>query len=266
MSSHWDDPAEMLTRAQVARGQGDRDLAYQLYARASELSPQDPTAWQGRAETATSTDEALVSYAYASALNTENKPLGRTLDAVLAQRIQDATRNDAPLLVALGQELAEVGLTERARALLERAAELDTSSTDALVWLAGVAPDDQAQLDYLNRALETNPRDPRARAGVLSAQLPPSPSSPVSVGERFSGLSAAPAADRPTESATIERLRKLRETVPPADSKRVPAPSPRDEFQKLAPGTDTRLRNFLVILLVLVALLAVIGSVLMQLR
>lgn len=265
MSSHWDDPTEMLTRARAARGQGDRDLAYQLYARASELSPQDPNAWQGRAETASSSDEALVSYAYASALDTENKPLGRALDAVLAQRIQEADKSDVPLLVALGQELAEVGLTERARTLLERAADLDSSSTDALVWLAGVAPDDQARLDYLNRALATNARDPRARAGALSAKLPAPPTSPVSVSERFAALSAVTTGESAGESATMERLRKLRETVPPGESKRVTAPPPREEFQMLAPGTDTRLRNSLIILLVIVALLVVVGLVLMQL-
>ncbi len=60
MSNNWDDPAEMLSRAQAARTQGDRALAYQLDARASELTPQDAQAWQGRAETATSTETPLV--------------------------------------------------------------------------------------------------------------------------------------------------------------------------------------------------------------
>lgn len=266
MSSNWDDPAEMMTRARAARGQGDRALAYQLYARASELSPQDATAWQGRAETASSADEALVSYAYASALDTQNQSLGRTLDAAVAQRIQQADKNDVPLLVALGQELAEVGLPEQARSLLERAAELDPSSTDALVWLAGVAPDDQKQLDYLNQALATNARDPRARAGMLSVKLP-SPAQPsLPIAERFASLGSAPASDTVTETATMERLRKLRATVPPSDSKPPVTPPPLEEFRNLVPDSDTRLRNFLVLLLVLVVLLGIVGLVLLQLR
>ena len=58
--SAWDNPQEMLARAETANAQGDRELAYQMYARASEINPQDPTAWRGRAETATNQDEALV--------------------------------------------------------------------------------------------------------------------------------------------------------------------------------------------------------------
>src|SRR5436305_1791757 len=187
----------MLSRAQTAHMQGDRELSYQLYARASEINPQDAQAWQGRAETANSTDEALVSYAYAAALDTQNQPLARTLDAAVAQRVQDAKKTDVPLLVALGQEFAEVGLTGRARTVLERASELDTSSTDAFVWLAAVAPDDQKQLEYLNRALATNPRDPRARAGLLSAKLPMPVSAPPpqSRNERLAALSASHAND-----------------------------------------------------------------------
>jgi tetratricopeptide (TPR) repeat protein len=273
VSSNWDDPSEMLSRAQAARAQGDRDLAYQLYARASEINPQDVNAWQGRAETATSSDEALVSYAYAAALDTENQPLARTLDAALAQRVHDAGKSDVPLLVALGQEFAEVGLTERAQSLLERASELDTSSTDALVWLAGTATDDQKQLDYLNRALATNPRDPRARAGLLSVKLPPPPSAtpPPSRSERLAALSASsnapapPIADTAAETATMERLRKLRASVPPAEPQRAAA-SPVEGFRAAAPSTDTRMRNILILLVVVVVLLALAGFVLLQLQ
>lgn len=279
MSADWDNPAEMLARAHIARMQGDRDLAYQMYARASELNPQDADAWQGRADTAASSDEALVSYGYASALDTNNQPLARTLDAAVAKRIEDATKGDVPLLVALGQEFAEVGLTDRARPLLERAAELDMSSTDAFVWLAAVAPDDQKQLDYLNRALATNPRDPRARAGLLAVKLPAPASVPPtpSRSERLAALSAAAHAGSPSaasetsvptpsEAATMERLRKLRANVPPADATRAPASSPADSFRNMKPSGDTRLRNILIGLFVLVLLLAIAGFVLMQMQ
>src|SRR5690349_16789986 len=90
----WDDPAEMLARAKTAEEQDDRALAYQLYASASELSPQDSTAWEGRARNANSTDEALVSYANASALDSNNQELAQTLDDSLKQRLASATRDD----------------------------------------------------------------------------------------------------------------------------------------------------------------------------
>lgn len=177
MSSNWDDPNEMLLRGQTARKQGDMELAYQMFARASELNPQDAQAWQGRAETATSADEALVSYGYAYALDEKNQPLARTLDATIARRTAGALQEDVGLLVAMGQELAEVGLTDRAQTLFQRAAELDSSSTDAWVWLAGTSTDSATQVEYLNRALETNPRDSRARAGLVALKPPTVPDS-----------------------------------------------------------------------------------------
>lgn len=274
MSSNWDNPDEMLSRAQQARTLDDQALAYQMYARASEINPQEAKAWQGRAETADSADEALISYGYAAALDSNNSSLARTLDAALAKRVQDATKSDVPLLVAIGQEFAEVGLLERARVVLERASELDASSADALVWLAGVASDDQAQLDLLNRALAANPRDPRARAGILSVKLPPPPPPPPqpSRTERLAALSqpappAAPpaASETASESATLERLRKLRANVPPVANERVPV-SPVDELRAIQPPNDTRMRNILVLLIGLVVLLAVAGFLLMQLQ
>lgn len=165
----------MLLRGQTARKQGDMELAYQMFARASELNPQDAQAWQWRAETATSADEALVSYGYAYALDEKNQPLARTLDATIARRTAGALQEDVGLLVAMGQELAEVGLTDRAHTLFQRAAELDSSATDAWVWLAGTSPESATQVEYLNRALETNPRDSRARAGLVALKPPTVP-------------------------------------------------------------------------------------------
>lgn len=169
--SEWDNAAAMLHRAAAANKEGNRELAYQLYVRASELSPQDARAWQGRAETSTLPDEALVSYAYALALDPTNAPLARTLDAALTQRLETAKPADVPLLVAIGQELAEVGLVTKAEAVFARALELDPHSTDALVWLAGLTADRDKALDYLHAALAQNPNDARARAGIEALVL-----------------------------------------------------------------------------------------------
>jgi tetratricopeptide (TPR) repeat protein len=275
--SAWDNPAEMLTRAQAARTQGDRDLAYQMFARASELNPQDPNAWQGRAETATNADEALVSYAYASALHPEDQPLARTLDASMAQRIGDAQKRDVPLLVAMGQELAEVGLTDRAKQFFERAAELDRNSTDALVWMAGLENDKEKQIEYLNRALATNPRDPRARGGLLAVKPPtasPPPSAPQADTAKLAADSAAAlgaettketrergvAANAPAQAASsLERLRQLRATAHTDE----PAPRPAREMFDLPLASpraqDNTLRYVLVALLALVVVLALAG-------
>lgn len=260
MSSNWDNPTELYERAQNARAQGDRELAYQLYARASELNPQDAKAWQARAETATSTDEELVSYAYAAALDPMNQELTRTLDATLTQRTQTTAFTDAPLLVAMGQELAEVGLNDHARKLFARATELDSNSSDALVWLAGVAPDDQTQLDYLNRALAVNSRDPRARAGLLSVKLPAPPASPSVSSQNATAKTSEPSAPTNGDSASMERLRKLRANVPANETRPItPDAPPAQEFSASSPPKDNRMRNIVLILLAIVVLLALAG-------
>lgn len=277
MSTNWDNPSEMLTRAQAAHAQGDTTMAYQFYARASELNPQQVSAWQGRAETATSPDEALVSYAYASALDNDDDVLERTLDAALDQRVQSSAKSDVPLLVALGQEFAQVGMGTRARSLLERASELDPSSTDALVWLAGTAPDSQSQLDYLNRALATNPRDPRARAGLLAVTLPPptAPTAPEAKTESvpLDALTARPSSSPADTTASMERLRQMRAQVSADSTSQTTAkkvlPQPTDDMTGLretAASNQTRMRNLLFLLLGVVAVLVILGIILLQLQ
>lgn len=291
--SIWDNPGEMLARAQNARAQGDRELAYQMFARASELSPQDAIAWQGRAETADSPDEALVSYAYASALDAGNQPLARTLDAAVAQRAAGAEKSDVGLLVALGQELAEVGLSGRAQTLFQRATELDPTSTDAWVWLAGMSRDGEVQADYLNRALALNPRDSRARAGLLVvkpsagfALAPNLSDKPGAADEVLESndlnavLAHAALADnlqtreqlylraleldpdnvQARDGLALLRVKRLRDTA------RIPAPSSERTYSSLrnaATAPNTRLRNILLLLIVIVLVLAIAGAALM---
>jgi tetratricopeptide (TPR) repeat protein len=291
--SIWDNPGEMLARAQTARAQGDRDLAYQMFARASELSPQDANAWQGRAETTESPDEALVSYAYASALDANNRPLARTLDAAVAQRAAGAEKDDVGLLVALGQELAEVGLTDRAQTLFQRAAELDPASADAWVWLAGMSRDGEVQAEYLNRALAINPLDSRARAGLLvvkpSTVSSPPPSSktgttaardPLESNDLNEVLAHAALTDdlqlrerlylraldldpdnaQARDGMALLRVKRLRDTA------RIPAPHSEAPYAGLRAATntsDTRLRNILLLLIAIVLILAIAGAVLM---
>jgi len=264
----WDNPEEMLTRAQTARAQGDTELAYQMYARASEINPQKPTAWRGRAETCVNQDEALVSYAYAHALAPTDTSLERTLDASIAQRLSASSQSDAPLLVAIGQELAEVGLAAQAEQFFQRAATWDESLTDAWVWLAGLETNSDKQTEYLQRALAANPRDSRARAGLLALKPPPAPTPPSAA----PASAAAPsninsarsetlaAASQAQAESSMERLRKLRETNSPAPSASPPAPHAPAPAPKRA---DNTMRYLLLALLALVVLFAFAGIFLM---
>lgn len=173
--SAWDNPSEMLQRARDAQKQGERDMAYQLYARASEIAPQDGGAWYGRAETTSSSDEGLVSYAYAAAVSPDNRSLRAALDAAMATRIESATLADASTLVAVGQEFAEVGLTDEANIVLQRAVDLNPISVEALLWLAGTSRDPKLALKYLRDAVALAPNDQRVQSGLaaLTRQLHP---------------------------------------------------------------------------------------------
>jgi tetratricopeptide (TPR) repeat protein len=264
----WDNPEEMLTRAQTARAQGDTELAYQMYARASEINPQEPNAWRGRAETCANQDEALVSYAYAHALAPTDTSLERTLDASVAQRLSASSQSDAPLLVAMGQELAEVGLAAQAEQFFQRAATWDESLTDAWVWLAGLETNSDKQTEYLQRALVANPRDSRARAGLFALKPPPPAPTPTPATAPSNINSARSetlaAASQAQAESSMERLRKLRETNSPASS----APQPASQSATHAPApapkrADNTMRYLLLALLALVVLFAFAGIFLM---
>lgn len=259
--SAWDNPQEMLTRAEAARAQGDRDLAYQLYARASELNPQDAQAWQGRAEMAANPDEQVVSYGYATALAPDNQELARRLDESVALRVGESNVSDAPLLVAVGQDLAEVGLQAQAQPFFERAVELDPGSADALVWLAGTEQNQDKQIDYLERALAANARDPRARAGLLAIKQP-APAMSASAAPESSR--ANPAADATAQAeSSMARLRALRDAKPSAETAPRPAPAsvsaPPPAPSPAPAASRGSMRFILVALFVLVVLLLLVG-------
>lgn len=274
--SAWDNPQEMLTRAQAARALGDRTLAYQMYARASEINPQDAIAWRGRAETCANQDEALVSYAYASALAPTDETLEHTLESSVEKRLSTTVPDDVPLLVEMGQELAEVGLADQAERFFQRAVDLDGNCTDALVWLAGVEQDRDRQIEYLNRALATNPRDSRARAGLLALKPLASPTSGTPDMETMGATTADAttlrteelvAASQAQAQSSMERLRKLREANPPDRTAPHPAPAHTPlPPPAAAPAPNNTMRYLLLGLLGLVVVLMFAGIFLLLTR
>ena len=73
-------------------------------------------------------------------------------------------------LIRRGMADARSGRTIFARREFEQALTLDPECSEALLWLAALAPDGETSLRYLSRALELNPRDPRAHAGIRWAR------------------------------------------------------------------------------------------------
>ena len=83
-------------------------------------------------------------------------------------------------LVQRGMVDARAGRTADARRVFEQALALDPACSDALLWLAALAPGGETSLRYLARVLEINPNEPRAHAGIRWARKRVKPVSPQS--------------------------------------------------------------------------------------
>lgn len=70
-----------------------------------------------------------------------------------------------------GIAAAKAGNKPVTRKLLRQVVELDSQHEVAWLWLAGVAETPQQALDALERVLEINPSNERAKAGIKSARL-----------------------------------------------------------------------------------------------
>ncbi len=162
----WNDFASVLQRAHDAQQRGDKELAYEFFARASELNPNAAEGWQGRAETSTVPDDTLLSLAYAAALEPANPTHKQELTQQLETRAIAAQASDAPALVVIGQKLAEVGLTQEAQQILRRATELDATQETGLIWLAGLVDDPGESVRLLHLVLARNPKNTLAQAGL----------------------------------------------------------------------------------------------------
>lgn len=167
----WDDTGSLLQRASEAQDTGQLPAAYEMFARASELSPNAAQAWRGRAATTPLVDDSLVSWAYAAALTPNDQTLLRELDQRLRIRLAEAKPNEAASLIAVGQKLAEAGFTNEAHLILHRATELDDNIAEGFVWSAATTDDLNKAAISLKRALVLNPGDPLARSGFSSVML-----------------------------------------------------------------------------------------------
>jgi len=87
--------------------------------------------------------------------------------------VTDSFANLHPIVADLlrrGMADARASRRDYARRAFEQALALDPECGEAMLWLAALAPDGETSLHYLARALELNPRDPRAHAGIRWAR------------------------------------------------------------------------------------------------
>ncbi len=166
----WGDFDTVMRHAEHARAAGDRNKAHTFFARAVELKPDDARAWTGLAQCAATLDEAIRSWANALALAPGDAQAQSELETAVKERLHKAQTVDAPMLVALGRTLAQVGQKSWAHRLLQRATELDAHNAEAWLWRAGVTTDNQEAIFCLKQALAHNPTHPQALAGLKWAE------------------------------------------------------------------------------------------------
>jgi len=81
------------------------------------------------------------------------------------------SRKRAQSLIAQGIAAAKAGDISRARLLLRQAVEIDPTYPEAWLWHAGVAENPQHAVSALERVLELDPKNKRAKAGLRVGRL-----------------------------------------------------------------------------------------------
>lgn len=165
----WEDYAAVLRTAERSRAVGDLSRARTFFARLVELDPKDPRGWVGMATTAQSLDEKIISWGYALAVTADGWEARIQLDACIAERIATSGIADAPVLIALGRTLAEMGQRHSAHRLLTRATELDPTNVEGWLWRGGVSDDPSEVISCLQQVLALDPENERAKAGLTWA-------------------------------------------------------------------------------------------------
>ena len=164
----WEDFPTLMRHASRARAAGDLARASQYYQRAVELDPNSAQAWAGCASTTSNVDEAIIGWSYALALEPKDETRS-VLNACVTEKIKQSRVQDAASLITVGRRLAESGQLALAHHLFQCATELEPSNENAWVWRAGVAHSPDETILCLNRVLELNPRNERAKAGLAWA-------------------------------------------------------------------------------------------------
>jgi lipoprotein-anchoring transpeptidase ErfK/SrfK len=107
-------------------------------------------------------------------------------------------------LLELGQSAAEAGDWATARRYFAQVLGMDPANEEALLWQAGLSPDPNQSIAYLQQVLQLNPDSERAKAGMAWAQsrLPPQPDEVAAVSQPV--VPTRPArAQRPSASSYL---------------------------------------------------------------
>ncbi len=135
---------------------GDKALTRRLLREAVYLEPDNEVAWLWLAGVAESPQDALVSLQRVLEINPNNE---RAREGLKSARLQ------------AGVAEAKAGNKAAARPLLKAVVDQEPTNELAWLWLAGVAESPQGMMSSLQRVLDINPKNERAREGMRSARL-----------------------------------------------------------------------------------------------
>lgn len=130
----------------------------------TQLDPANETAWLWLAGVAESADRALHCLRRVEELNPANERAQRALRETLLQ---------AGIAAVRARDRA------RARVLLAEATRRDAGNETGWLWFAGVVESAEQAIDCLERVLELNPANERARAGIAYYRSQQQPAAPV---------------------------------------------------------------------------------------
>jgi chromosome partitioning protein len=140
------------------------------FCRASEIDPHSIEAWLGRAETATSGDEAIRCLAKALKLDPTNQDTRARLEKSLDAQVLNNPSPDLSELMKLGQYFSAEGLPHYAEGVYRRATELDPKHEGAWLERARLTDSPVERGAFIQHCLEINPNNPAALEAAAPAK------------------------------------------------------------------------------------------------
>lgn len=143
---------------------------YAAFCRATELDPQSPAGWLGRAGTATRADDAIRSLVRAFQLDTSQDRTRADLEKRLEEYVLNSTSADILAMMGLAQFMTSEGFPHYAERIYHRVTDIDDKNEDA--WLARARSTDSPteRVAFIQRCLEINPNNPAAREAAAPAK------------------------------------------------------------------------------------------------
>lgn len=143
---------------------------YASYCRATEIEPDSPEAWIGRAETAPRWDEAIRCFASALKLDPDNTEVRASLERGVEEKLLNCIAAENNDLMSLGHDLADEGYPDYAERFYRKVTELDPGHHEG--WLARALTTDNPteRIAFAQRCLELNPNHQGALALTASTR------------------------------------------------------------------------------------------------